>query len=152
MNRYILSKLAFLFFLMMGNAQESPAQNRGNLHIEITNLRNHRGHVLVSLFAEEGKKGFPDEPAQAYRKAKVPIENLKAVVHFENLPHGTYAVAVLHDENDNGKMDKNFLGIPTEGFAFSNNVRPVFGPPSFHKAAFELNRRSKTLLIKMLYF
>jgi len=150
MNHFIVS--LFQFILLMSNSHEKYTPNCGKLHIEITNLRNQQGHVLVSLFAEEGKKGFPEEAAQAYRKAKVPIENLKAVVDFENLPYGTYAVAVMHDENDNGKMDKNFLGVPIEGFAFSNNVRPVFGAPSFQKAAFELNCRSKSLLIKMLYF
>lgn len=128
------------------------AQNHGNIHIEVVGLKNNQGHVLVSLFREQDRKGFPDQAAAAYRTARVSIENLKAQVHFETLPHGTYAVAILHDENDNGQMDKNFLGIPTEGFGFSQNVRPRLGAPSFRQAAFQLDRRSKTLRIEALYY
>jgi uncharacterized protein (DUF2141 family) len=74
------------------------------------------------------------------------------VVSFGSLRPGTYAVAVLHDENENGKMDFNFLGMPLEGYGFSNDASALFGPPSFANAAFRLLPRSSALTISARYF
>ncbi len=58
-------------------------------------------------------------------------------VRFEGVPHGTYALAVIHDENDNGKLD-TFMGMPREGFGFSRNPGIGFGPPRFTSASFDV--------------
>ncbi len=100
----------------------------------ITQLRSNKGHVLVSLFKEGA--GYPDEPEKAFRKEKLEITGLAASVLFSDLPPGRYAIAILHDENDDRKMNKNFFGLPKEGYGFSNNVMGTFGPPSFTKANF----------------
>jgi uncharacterized protein (DUF2141 family) len=71
----------------------------------------------------------------AFRKIKLPIANRTATASFHDLPAGTYAVAILHDENDDQKMNNNFFGIPKEGYGFSNNVMGALGPPSFSRAA-----------------
>lgn len=72
---------------------------------------------------------------------------------FKNLESGSYAVALFHDKNSNEKLDTNFIGIPKEGFGFSNNPRVLTGPPSFNKASFELKTNSKlTKTIKLLHF
>ena len=63
-----------------------------------------------------------------------------------------YAVAVLHDENDNAKMDFNFLGMPLEGYGFSNDASALFGPPSFSAAAFRLTARASHVSVKIRYF
>jgi uncharacterized protein (DUF2141 family) len=55
-----------------------------------------------------------------------------------NLKPGTYAIAVFHDRNKNGKLDKNIFGAPTESYGFSNNARSTFSAPSFSAASFEL--------------
>ena len=73
-----------------------------------------------------------------------------ATVLFENIPNGTYAIAVVHDENDNKKMDTNFFGIPKEGYGVSNNKYPKMSEPSFDDAKFSL-KEDKEISIKMKY-
>ena len=68
-----------------------------------------------------------------------------------DLPEGEYAFALIHDENLNNKVDQNFIGIPTEGAAASNNVKGFMSPPSYEKAKFLLDKATMTN-IKMLYF
>lgn len=105
--------------------------------ISVSSLRNNKGHVLVSLYKDG--LGYPNDPSKAVRKAKLVIKDKEAWVLFTGLSSGKYAVAILHDENDDQKMNKNFLGLPKEGYGFSNNAMGAFGPPSFSKAAFSYN-------------
>ena len=134
--------LALTFFLQKVVAQNAP------LEIELFGLRSEKGHVLVSLFKADD--GFPDDPSKAIQKQRVAINNNKAIVKFNSIPNGVYAVAVLHDENDDMKMDKNFVGIPKEGYGFSNNVMRLTGPPSFKEASFDLSK-TKKIEIKVKY-
>jgi uncharacterized protein (DUF2141 family) len=76
---------------------------------------------------------------------------LIAQVTLKNLPRGVYAVSVFHDENMNGRLDKNVLGIPKEGYGASNNPRKSMGPPKFAEAKFQLDQPEKVLEIKLLY-
>ncbi len=71
------------------------------------------------------------------RSAQAPISGGKVVMTFSGLKDGIYAVAIIHDENGNGKMDTNFLGIPAEGVGVSTNPR-VFGKPSFEQGQFSI--------------
>lgn len=106
------------------------------ISIIITHLRNEKGQVLISLFKDS--EGYPDEPEKAFRKGKATIiSGNRAVLSFTDLPAGNYAAVVLHDENSNLKMDKNWIGLPKEGYGFSNNVMGTFGPPGFSKASFK---------------
>ncbi len=73
-----------------------------------------------------------------YRGAKVPIKKGKVRYVFDGVPLGKYVVIVVHDENENQELDRNFLGIPFEDFGFSNGARSNFGPPSYHAAEFVL--------------
>jgi uncharacterized protein (DUF2141 family) len=112
------------------------------IRVSVTNLRNNDGHVLVSLFKDGA--GYPDEAEKAIRKGKVIIRENKAWIIFTGLPPGNYAVAILHDENDDMKMNKNGFGIPKEGYGFSNNVMGTFGPPSFTRASFRFGEEKFT--------
>jgi len=82
----------------------------------------------------------------------VRIEQKRVSVTFSDLRPGVYAVAVLHDENENSKMDFNLLGMPLEGYGFSNDASALFGPPSFKDAAFTLKARPSAVSIKTRYF
>ncbi len=64
------------------------------------------------------------------------VSGSKMEVTIPGIPEGEYAVKIIHDENSNGKLDTNFLGIPREGFGFSNNAKPGMGPPAFEKSKF----------------
>ncbi len=111
----------------------TPLAEEG-IRIAVTQLRNEKGHVLVSLFRDGA--GYPDDASKAFRKIQVEISSKKATVLFTGLPTGKYAVAILHDENNDQKMNKSGLGLPKEGYGFSNNVVGAFGPPSWGRASF----------------
>jgi uncharacterized protein (DUF2141 family) len=111
----------------------TPLAEEG-IRITVSQLRNEKGHVLISLFRDGA--GYPDDAAKAFRKIQVDISGKKASVLFTGLPAGNYAVAILHDENNDQKMNKTSLGLPKEGYGFSNNVVGAFGPPSWSRASF----------------
>ncbi len=68
----------------------------------------------------------------------VPVSGEEMFVIYKNMPTGCYAISIFHDEDNNGKMNKNFIGYPTEGFGFSNNVKVRFSAPKFDECAFDL--------------
>ncbi len=106
------------------------------LTVTVTSLHSNDGSVFVSLYNSED--GYPKDPNKAFRKTPVKIKNKTAVVTFDSLPRGMYAVACYHDEDGNGKLNTNFLGIPTEGVGASNDATGFLGPPSFKDASFNL--------------
>ena len=126
-------KIVLLPFLIYGFSSFHSISDTG-IKVVVTNLRNSNGHVLISLFKEG--VGYPGQPEKAFRKSKVTITNNKAVLIFTDVPSGNYAIAILHDQNDDQKMNTNFFGLPKEGYGFSNNVMGTFGPPSYSKASF----------------
>lgn len=133
-------------------ATAEPAPNEeslAQLKVRITGLNNDKGKVAVALFASAAD--FPKQE-RALLGEVTPITNKTASVTFRNLRPGLYAIAVLHDENQNSKMDFNFLGMPLEGYGFSNDASAMFGPPSFADAAFKLKARPSAVSIKMRYF
>ena len=118
----------------------SSACNASDLTVTAGNLRSDLGQVLVCIFSADGsdKPEFPDcAKGHGARYAQAPISGGKAVLTFNGLKDGVYAVAIVHDENGNGKMDTNFLGIPAEGVGVSTNPR-VFGKPSFEQGQFSI--------------
>ena len=119
------------------------------LTIRVSELKNSRGRVAIALFASADD--FPDQK-KALAGKLTRIENGRAAVTFSDVRPGVYAVAVLHDENENDKMDFNFLGMPLEGYGFSNDAAATFGPPSFEAAAFKLSPRASFIPIKIRYF
>ncbi len=120
------------------------------IHIEILNIRNSTGTVACALF--ESPAGFPTEfLSSATNVMVIKVRKTRARCTFEDIPPGTYAIGVIHDENMNGKLDTNRLGIPTEGYGFSNNARNLFGPPSFSAASFPYDGRTLDLTISLRY-
>lgn len=118
-----------------------------DLKVRLQNIAHREGQILVGIFKPDSD--FPDlQSAFATKKiqAKVP----EVTLLFEDIPEGRYAVAVFHDKNLNGRLDKNFLGIPREGFGFSRDAPARFGPPAFKAAAFDFNS-SLVLKIKLRY-
>lgn len=124
-----------VFFLLaasvMGN---SDAGKENAIQVGVDGLRNDRGQVLCALFSSA--PDFPKKPENALAHAKSTIAHEQATCEFQSIPPGTYAVSVFHDENSNGKLDTNFMGIPREGVGASNNAKGRLGPPKFASAAF----------------
>jgi uncharacterized protein (DUF2141 family) len=81
----------------------------------------------------------------------IKVRQTRARCDFADIPPGTYALAVFHDENMNGQLDTNRLGIPTEGYGFSNDVKGVFGAPAFSAASFAYDGRTLELTISLRY-
>jgi uncharacterized protein (DUF2141 family) len=139
-----LYSLSLIVLLLCGAGQPS-----GILRVNIVNLRNNNGSVKISLYNSPG--GFPDDASKAYRIASAKISNNTAVVKFENLPYGVYAIAILHDENNNNKMDFQFKIKPKEGYGASNDAKARFGPPDFEDAKFMLSEPEKKININTSY-
>jgi uncharacterized protein (DUF2141 family) len=131
----------FACFVSMAYAQ------MGTINVEISGVEDPKGLMSIGLYSKE--KGFPDD-GKEYKGTDVKVTGQTVVYTFKDVPFGTYAIAVFHDTNSNGKLDKNFLGIPKEGYAFSNNVFGTFGPPAFKDAFFGL-AGSKMIKIKIRY-
>jgi uncharacterized protein (DUF2141 family) len=120
-----------------------------SLTLEVSGLRNNRGNLAIALF--DSAATFPDHK-QARHAALVRSSQKPVKVVFSGLKPGKYAAAVLHDENQNNQMDFNFLGMPLEGYGFSNDAPVLFGPPSFAAAAVTLSPKPTRAPIKLRYF
>jgi uncharacterized protein (DUF2141 family) len=119
----------------------------GELTVKVDHVRNDRGAILAALYDSE--TSFMQQPlARATFKLKATPGEVSYVFH--DLPPGKYALAAFHDENDNGRLDKNLLGIPKEGYGFSNSSASL-GPPRFSQAAFEFNGTTQTITITLHY-
>jgi uncharacterized protein (DUF2141 family) len=140
------ASLIFGILPAAGSAQ-SPCPG---IHVQILNIRNSTGTIDCALFASP--EGFPRE---ALRSATVvvvlKIKATQARCDFESIPPGKYALAVIHDENMNGKLDSNWMGIPNEGYGFSNNTKVSSGPPSFSDAGFEYEGKNLDFTITLHY-
>ena len=124
------------------------ASEPASLDLSISGLRSQKGNVLVCL--TPNAKAFPNcaKDAQA-RKAIVPAAKA-ATVHFADLAPGIYAIALIHDENANGKMDVAIM-IPREGYGFSRNAMGSFGPPKFSAAQFGISPGENLQGVKVKY-
>lgn len=97
--------------------------------------RSDRGQVFCAIFSAANAAAYPTRREQATVALRVAIRGQRALCTFD-VPPGEYAVAVYHDENDNGRLDRGVFGIPVEGTGASNDARGSFGPPSFASARF----------------
>ncbi len=118
------------------------------LTVTIENCKSNKGKLFIALYDSE--KAFMKEP-QAISKKVVVIENGKAIIQFSALTQSEYAFVFFHDENNNGQLDKNIFGIPTEGYGFSNNAKGVFGPPSYEKSKITMKVGLNKTAVKLNY-
>jgi uncharacterized protein (DUF2141 family) len=120
------------------------------IHVKILDIRNSTGTVACALF--ESPEGFPNEFLRfATNIMIIKIRKSQARCDFEDIPPGTYAMAVVHDENMNGKLDSNWVGIPMEGYGFSNDAKAFLGAPSFTAASFLYDGRNIDLTMRLNY-
>lgn len=101
------------------------------LKVNVSGFSDGNGKAFIAVF--DDPKDFPSFGKQS-QGFKVPIKEGKANYTFHLKPGQDYAIAVFHDRNNNGKLDKNFFGSPIEAYGFSNNVRNIFSAPSFEQA------------------
>lgn len=144
--------LAFLLMAGLGWPASAASQRLGTLTIKVTGACNAEGTVGVAVFAD--RRGFPEDVSHALRAEDASIDSatLSAQVTFSDLPVGSYAISVRHDENKNGRLDRNFLRIPREGYGASNNAAKRRRTPAFDDARFSLDTESQTVEIKLVYW
>ena len=99
--------------------------------VHVDGFRNTKGDLGVSVFRTPD--GWPENNDKAVFHSGFPIQGDHTTAEF-TLPEGRFAIVVLHDENTNHKLDRNFIGIPREGFGFANNPRVGLSAPSFEAA------------------
>lgn len=119
------------------------------LNIQINKVKSNKGNILLSVY--NGESGFPYEPTSSIKTFTVKSQPGTVLVSTKELAGGRYAIALFHDADGNGKLSTNMLGIPKEGYAFSNNASNFFGVPSFKNASFFL-KRDTTIQIDMKHF
>jgi uncharacterized protein (DUF2141 family) len=128
----------------------SAQPEQPGMHVEILGIRNSTGAVACALF--EAPEGFPAEFMRfAANLMMVRVRVAKATCSFEQIPPGTYALAVIHDENRDGKLGTDWMGVPKEGYGFSNNAKGAFGAPSFEDASFPYNGQSLQMTLTLQY-
>ncbi len=135
--------LVIIVLLFTGLSTTKAQETIVNLTINISGLNSDKGTLMVGLYNKKElflKKQFKGSLAK--------IKNKKSVVIFKDLPKGEYAVSFVHDENNNKKMDTNFLGIPKEDYGCSNNATGFMGPPKYSDAKFILSK-DKTIHIEI---
>lgn len=119
----------------------------GDLQVVVTNVRNARGLIQVGLCPADLFLG-ENCPLNASASA-IPGET---IVTVPNVPDGIWAAQVYHDENSNEQVDRDLLGVPTEGIGFSNNAPFRFGPPSFQDARFQMRSGGGRITLRLRYF
>ena len=129
-------------------ALQSSAQ--GEIIANINNLKNDNGVCRACLFNKN--ESLKTEAGGAVVCLSAGVKNKTSKVIFRNVPVGNYAVIVFHDENSNSKIDKNFLGIPKEGYGASKNKLPFASAPAFKPNSFLLTPHDiVTLDIRLRY-
>lgn len=137
---FLLSTLSL--FSLHSLRSEDPAKT--NLRVDVQNVRSSKGAVYIALF--HSAKDFPmGKPIEG---KKISAAGPSAQATFSVEP-GDYAIAVYHDENGNGQMDKRVFGIPKEPYGFSNNFKPVMSAPKFNDCKFSVGAGGKAISIKL---
>ena len=122
----------------------------GQVTIQLTGFRNQTGKALVALFTS--KKGYPEKGKLAFKRRAARISKHRARIVFKEIPAGEFAVVVLHDEDGDKKMNKNFLGMPQEGWGVSRNPKTKMRPPTWNESALRLAPGKRVRVdIKMKY-
>jgi uncharacterized protein (DUF2141 family) len=140
-------KIWVVFILFMVLSSSSGSKAKYVLTIKLTNIQNLRGHIELGLYKDSNK--FP-KIGQHFKMVRLKPTEKELSYSFQNLEEGEYALCLYHDEDNNGVCNRNFIGIPTESYAFSNNIRPKWSEPVFEDCVMYLNS-NKTFKIKMVY-
>lgn len=146
-----MMKLAVLPLAAAALIGAAPAQNSGStVTITITNMRSGDGLVRACMTTQASQ--FPQcSNATNAHTASIDAHKGTTTLVFHDVQPGRYAIALLHDENSNGKADRALGMVPKEGFGFSRDAPVRMGPPKFREAAFDLGQQDRAMTIRMRY-
>jgi len=131
----------FLFFWLF------PIFSDPELQVEFTNLRAAKGSLYVAVY--DRADAFMQTDRVRYQKILPVTQKGTLKISLGNLPAGKYALSCFHDLNGNGKLDTNWMGIPSEPYGFSNNARPQFRAPKWAEAAFDLSGAGGAISVRV---
>jgi len=137
--------MKYLFFIPIIYLQLNINAQHSDLHVIITNIKDIRGHIEIGLYNDPNV--FPEVNKQ-YKVYYFKVTSNTMKYTIKGLKNDNYALAIFHDANSDTICNKNFMGIPTEDYGFSNNIRPFLSPPSFEDAVIHLDDK-KSIFIKM---
>ncbi|WP_107668648.1 DUF2141 domain-containing protein [Cyanothece sp. BG0011] len=149
-SRSIISSFLLPFLGVLSVSAPVYGKFNSNLTVEIDGVSDRRGQICFSLF--KSSRGFPDSGNDAVDKRCVKITETPPKITFNDLPPNTYAVAVFWDNNSDGELNRNFLGVPTEKFGFSSNPIVRTGPPKFSDSAILITGKNQVISIKLQSF
>ena len=138
----IMSKVCFLILIFLSNAVFAA-----DLEVTVKGFRVNQGLLRLAIFSDP--KEFPR--GTDFRNLNVRVKSVEAVAIFRDMPSGVFAIAIHHDENLNKEMDTNFIGLPKEGYGFSNNAKIFLGPPNFEAASFKIGSKHKKIRMNIVY-
>jgi uncharacterized protein (DUF2141 family) len=137
-----------------------PSSGANELRVVVEGIRSDSGTIMVGLYdTSEGfvaaikhstEAGLLNDKGRRVGMALRAAAGVQSVV-FADLPPRRYAIIVFHDENDNGRLDENAWGVPTEGYGFSNNAQGFLGAPSFAAAEITLGEKNQSIAISLIY-
>lgn len=136
--------LLSLLSLFINPLHSTPAAPKVNLTVDVQDIQSKKGTLFVALF--KPGKDFPQ--GKPFEGKKSAIDGKRTQVTFSVEP-GDYAVAVYHDENNNGQMDKRMFGIPKEPYGFSQNFRPTVSAPKFSDCQFTVGQTDKKISVQI---
>jgi uncharacterized protein (DUF2141 family) len=142
-----LASSALALASMMSMAQKIAGAAPGEARVEVATLRNSKGHVLCTLFDSE------DAYRQLRPAMRLVVEPMQPVTEcvFHNVPPGAYMISAVHDENDDGKLDKGLFGMPKEGYGVSNNHTYTLKGPEFAESVVQLGEGLTSISIRLRY-
>ncbi len=148
--RQIIILVLLGLFSINGIAQSTgakAAEPTGTLIVVVRGIKSDEGQLMVALY-NKSEDFLVKDP---FKGSVTVISANEEMIKFENVPYGDYAVAAIHDMNKDGKLDKNVLGIPTEGYGFSNDAMDKYGPPTWMQASFVFAGRDEAKIIDLEY-
>ena len=134
--------------ILLGLAIAASASDTTDLKVELSGLQDVEGNLYIAVY-DSDDTWLGDETVLEQRVVIADAREGELVSTVLQLPPGEYALSIFYDSNDNGKLDTNFIGIPKEPVALSNNARPKFGPPKYKDAVFTLGEEPLTQSISM---
>lgn len=141
--------LAAAFVLAAASDGAAEQAATGSLEVRVTGLRNAKGKVWVHLW--DRPAGYPSSLDKARHRRAVDVRDGAAIASFEGLQPGTYAAFAFHDEDGDGRIKANFIGMPIEGVGASKGAKGRMGPPSFKAASFDLGTDRRAIGIRLRY-
>jgi uncharacterized protein (DUF2141 family) len=146
--KIVLLGLLSLACLNSVTSAQSPGNQNCKVLVHIDGFRNQKGDAGVTVF--KSANGWPEDNDKSFFHTGHPLADDKITIEL-HLPAGHYAIAVLHDENSNHKLDRNLIGWPKEGFGFSNNPKVGMSAPNFGTAAMQINCPVTETTIHLIY-